>query len=90
MPQLQLLVGGRVQGVGYRWFCRSRAEQHGVQGTVRNLADGTVAIVAEGEHGALAAFHADVLRGPLAARVEAIQERWGECTHGLRGFEILG
>ncbi|MFN8588598.1 MAG: acylphosphatase [Candidatus Eisenbacteria bacterium] len=89
MPQLHLLVGGRVQGVGYRWFCRQRAEQHDVRGAVRNLTDGTVEVHAAGTRSALEAFRADVLAGPVHARVEPIMERWDEGEDSASGFRIL-
>lgn len=72
MRSVRVVVRGRVQGVGFRWFARDAAEQHGVTGWVRNRADGTV----EAElHGRANAVHAvlDLLRsGPPHARVDDV------------------
>jgi acylphosphatase len=81
------VVRGRVQGVGFRYFARQRAEAHGVAGFVRNLADGSVELHAEGSPKAISAFEADVRRGPSFGRVD-------EATiteikaRGYHGFEI--
>ncbi|MBK7368839.1 MAG: acylphosphatase [Candidatus Eisenbacteria bacterium] len=88
MHQLHLLVEGRVQGVGFRRFVARLASEHGVNGTVRNLADGTVEVNAEAERSALEGFRADVLAGNLSARVELVQERWSEGTARHHDFRI--
>lgn len=51
---------GRVQGVGFRFTTHRIAREHAVGGSVRNLEDGRVEVVAEGEPGAVAAFIAEV------------------------------
>lgn len=81
------IVRGQVQGVGFRYFARQRAEAHGVSGFVRNLPDGSVELHAEGTPTALGAFEADVRRGPSFGRVDeavvtSIKRR------GYQGFEI--
>jgi acylphosphatase len=65
-------VQGRVQGVGYRWFALRAAERSGVAGFVRNDPDGSVSGEAEGDDVALAAFLADLRRGPRHGRVDAV------------------
>jgi acylphosphatase len=52
----RIVFAGRVQGVGFRATCRSIARDFGVAGTVRNLPDGTVELVAEGEAGEVDRF----------------------------------
>ncbi|PWG61070.1 acylphosphatase [Spiribacter halobius] len=68
----QYHVHGRVQGVGFRASARSRALQLGLRGSVRNLPDGRVALVACGTPQALDAFEAWLREGPPGARVEAV------------------
>lgn len=85
---VHLVVSGRVQGVGFRYFVRLRALEHGVRGVVRNLAGGEVEIHAEGSRAALEALVADVSTGPTSARVEHVSESWGETTSGYKDFSI--
>ena len=63
MPEIkteQAIFTGRVQGVGFRYSVRSIAKHHPVKGYVRNLADGTVQLVMQGEPSALNALLAEV------------------------------
>ena len=71
LVSFQILVRGQVQGVGFRYFARQRAEIHGVRGFVRNLADGGVEVRAEGAAAAMSAFETDIRTGPQFGRVEA-------------------
>ena len=66
------LVGGRVQGVGFRFFAQDAARREGLHGHVCNLDDGVVEAVAEGEETALDRFEIAVRRGPSHARVEHV------------------
>lgn len=66
-------VAGRVQRVGFRWFVQDAALREGLSGHVRNLPDGSVEVVAEGEAEAIARFERELRRGPPGARVEAIE-----------------
>lgn len=70
----RFLISGLVQGVGYRYFAVRAAQRHDIVGYVRNLPDGRVEVVAEGEAPALAAFKMELERGPAYAHVKAIQE----------------
>jgi len=69
------LVEGRVQGVGFRFFAERSASELGVQGYVRNLADGRVEVYAIGEEEVLSQLRAQLETGPRAGRVERIEER---------------
>lgn len=72
MIQKRAFVSGRVQGVFFRDFTRRTARRHGVVGWVRNLPDGRVEALLEGEPSAVEAV-LDALRdGPPAARVDNI------------------
>lgn len=68
----RVVVRGRVQGVFFRDSCRREAERHGVVGWVRNLPDGTVEAIFEGESGAVRSLIDWVAEGPPAARVEHV------------------
>ena len=69
----KVIVSGRVQGVGFRFFTCRLAESFEVTGGVKNLADGSVEIVAEGERGQVEAFLERAAMGPSSARVTGIK-----------------
>ena len=65
-------VTGRVQGVFFRAWTKQQADQLGLAGWVRNLADGSVEALAHGEETAMAEFIARLHQGPPAASVERV------------------
>lgn len=67
-------VEGRVQGVGFRWWTKKLAAEHGLVGWVRNRGDGSVEVKARGHPEAVAGFRDALREGPPAARVEAVYE----------------
>ena len=70
---VRMIVRGRVQGVGYRWWTVREAERLGLDGWVRNRRDGSVELLAVGRAEALDALEAACLRGPSAAVVESVE-----------------
>jgi acylphosphatase len=68
----RLVVSGRVQGVGFRYFTRDAAAREGVTGWVTNRADGCVEIYIEGESDAVTRVERAVRRGPPGARVDDV------------------
>ena len=68
----RVLVSGRVQQVGYRDYMVRHAHKLGVTGWVRNLSDGRVEMLADGEQDALDAFLAICREGPQLARVDDV------------------
>jgi acylphosphatase len=84
--RLTAWVSGRVQGVGFRWWARSRAVALGVDGWARNTPDGRVEVVAEGARGACEDLLAE-LRGPgTPGRVSGVVERWSDARGVPDGF----
>lgn len=71
---LRFLVSGSVQGVGYRYFVLVRAGAIGVNGWVRNLADGRVEVVARGSKEALESLADSLQQGPRHARVTDVDK----------------
>ena len=69
----RFVVSGRVQGVGFRFFTQDIARREGLTGIVRNLADGRVEVVAEGDAESLTRLEAALRRGPSHARVEHVE-----------------
>jgi len=68
----RFLVSGRVQGVGYRYYAFDAARREGLAGSVRNLDDGRVEAIAEGEADAVTRFERAIRQGPSRARVEHV------------------
>jgi acylphosphatase len=84
--RLTAWVHGRVQGVGFRWWVRSRALELGLVGWAANLEDGRVEVVAEGNRTDTEALLA-ALRGPgTPGRVRTVVERWSDGRGGITGF----
>lgn len=83
-------VHGHVQGVGFRWWTRSRALELGLSGYAKNLADGRVEVVAEGDEGSVDKLKMLLEEQPSSARrpgtVERVQAQYGE-PRGAEGFE---
>jgi len=71
--RLHAFIEGRVQGVGFRYFTMSAAQGYGLKGWVRNLYDGRVEVLAEGEHEDLNHLLGDLRKGPRSAVVEDIE-----------------
>lgn len=67
-----MLVQGRVQGVGFRWFVRERAAALGLAGWVRNTPGGDVEIAARGAEGQIADLVSAAGQGPRGARVTQV------------------
>ena len=83
-------IHGTVQGVGFRWWTRSRALELGLRGYAKNLADGRVEVVAEGDESDVATLLELLREQPSTTkrpgRVEAVHEQFGE-PHGDAGFD---
>ena len=83
-----IVVSGIVQGVYYRYSTKDRADSLGLQGTVRNLPDGDVEVVAQGEDSRIQALIEWCRQGPLGARVDRVDVKWGEPIETFKGFSI--
>ena len=87
MGAYRYLVSGSVQGVGYRYFALKEAQALGLSGYARNLGDGRVEVVAEGDESALSGFEGRLRQGPSFACVEAA-EKTATPDRGDQGFHI--
>ncbi len=88
--RLQVWYSGHVQGVGFRYTVKNLALGYEVTGTIRNLSDGRVELLAEGAKDELKAFQQairDSGMGPLIAHEEAT---WSHPGNQFRGFAIVG
>jgi acylphosphatase len=75
MAGARFLVQGLVQGVGYRWFVRRAAERLGLSGVARNLDDGSVEVLVQGDGPAITSLELELRRGPAMARVQRVDKR---------------
>lgn len=82
----RLLVSGRVQQVGYRNWAVKHARDLGVTGWVRNLRDGRVEIMAEGDDEAMIAFLQSCEQGPPLAAVAHVDAFEAEGERHVKGF----
>ena len=84
--RLTAVVTGRVQGVGFRYFVRRRAEPLGLVGTATNLRNGNVEVVAEGPRAACEQLVAELEGGAAPGYVAAVEVTWSAAQGGLSGF----
>jgi acylphosphatase len=84
------LISGQVQGVGYRAFTETQALVEGLHGWVRNLADGRVEAVLEGDADAVDRAEAKLRRGPAGARIEQFTVEAVPPSGRPTGFGIRG
>ena len=88
-PTKIFTISGIVQGVGYRYFASAAAGRHKIMGFARNLPDGRVEVLAEGEPEAMLAFRQDLERGPVVARVDKVIESDPGVAETFTAFSIL-
>jgi len=84
----RFLVSGRVTGVGFRYFTQDVARREGLTGVVRNLPDGRVEAIAEGDEASLTRLEIALRRGPSHARVEHVEVDALPVTGSYLGFSV--
>lgn len=88
LKRIRAVVIGTVQGVGYRYFAMSRAKGKGVVGYVKNLSNGNVEVVAEGEQGDLEDYIELLKRGPFGAHVKEVVVVWLAASGEFYDFKV--
>jgi acylphosphatase len=88
MAEVNAIVSGRVQGVGYRFFVLQKAGALGLKGFVKNCADGTVEVVAQGPREKIEMLLEELKKGPFVGRVDSVRAKWQQETRKFEGFEI--
>ncbi len=86
--RLKAVFTGTVQGVGFRAGAENLARQYPVTGYVRNLVNGKVEVVGEGEEEALRNFISALRDSPLAAYIRNVSTEWVEASGEFSGFKI--
>jgi acylphosphatase len=84
----RLVISGRVQGVGFRWFARDVAVREGVTGYVRNLPDGRVEALVEGDAESVTRVERLLHQGPPGARVRSVNTMTEDASGAYREFSI--
>ena len=85
---ISIIVSGRVQGVGFRYFTKNKAEERGITGWVRNLSDGRVEVLAYGPESDLEQFMQVLKEGPLGSKVSELHSQWLPQKEDLTKFTI--
>lgn len=86
--RIHLFISGIVQGVNFRYYTREQAKNMGLMGWVRNLSDGRVEMVAEGEEKDAERLAEWCKNGPPGARVENVARKDEPYTGEFREFKI--
>jgi acylphosphatase len=89
MIELVATVTGTVQGVRYRAYVESSAVKLGLVGSVQNMSDGSVRVVAQGLPDVLKEFVEYLHEGSLLSRVEGVAVEWSEIRSPLYDFSII-
>jgi acylphosphatase len=82
------LIKGRVQGVGYRYFAVREARKRNLVGWTRNLPDGQVEVLVEGERDAVEEFKHLLSQGPRTSMVESVGNQTVEPTGSFTEFNV--
>jgi len=82
------VVSGKVQGVAYRAYVQDAADELGLVGYIKNLPDGTVEIVAQGDPSVLKDFVEYLHEGSLLSQVEAVAIDWRSVKDNYEDFSI--
>ena len=90
LVRVNVHYSGRVQGVGFRYIVKSLVPGYEVLGTVKNLPDGRVEMVAEGQQVALEDFLQAIRDSGLRRNIQDEELVWGEAEDKFRGFNIIG
>jgi len=86
----EIVIRGHVQGVGYRYFCLTRATNLGLTGWVRNMPDQSVSVHVEGDRGGIEILINELKQGPRASAVTSVNVRWTAFTGKHTSFSVTG
>jgi acylphosphatase len=87
--RLHALVEGRVQGVGFRYFVMTAAQELNLTGWVRNCFDGNVEVTAEGMRKDLETLIFFLRKGPRGSFVSGVSTNWQQATNEFSRFDVI-
>ena len=88
MIQYDIKVIGRVQGVGFRYFALGKAQEMGITGWAKNVVDGSVEIIAQGDEPTLKTYVDYLYIGPTLSRVDKINVHRSDITMVFDNFSV--
>ncbi len=88
MKRAHIIVAGIVQGVSFRAFAKAEADRLKISGWVKNLPDGSVEILAQGNEKYLERFISRMRRGPKSARIRNVKINCSDAIGEFENFEI--
>ena len=88
MKRIHVFYSGHVQGVGFRYTAEDIAESLGLKGWVKNLSDGRVEIVAEGDEKDLKEFLENIVKGQMGRYIKDADVSWEKATKEFGNFEV--
>jgi acylphosphatase len=88
MKRMQVFFSGTVQGVGFRFTAERLARRFSVSGFVRNLDDGRVEVVAEGEETTLVDFLTAIRGSGMKDYIRDVEAHWSNAQGTFKGFGI--
>ncbi len=88
MPQAHLIISGKVQGVFYRASCQEVAQGLGLKGWVRNLSNGDVEVLAQGEKEKIEKLIDWCKKGPPSAKVNNANVKWEDLKEEFKNFDV--
>ena len=89
MRRVHIFISGKVQGVGYRFYMKRKAEELNINGSVQNTHDNSVEAVAEGEDEAIQEFIRHLRKGPFMAKIEKIDIQEEKPEGDLSSFDVF-
>ncbi len=87
--RMEIIYSGHVQGVGFRYTAKTTAMGYEVTGTVRNLSDGRVELIAEGVRTELEQYRQAIREAGLKHFIRDEAITWGEAKNSFKGFDIV-
>lgn len=84
----RIFIDGNVQNVGFRYAAKTRADRFGIKGFIKNLSEGGVEALFEGEAGAVDRMIEYCKVGPFGAKIKEVEIRWEEYKNEFKDFQI--
>ena len=89
MREIEAIISGRVQGVSFRDFVKKKADALWLSGTVENIPDFKVKVIAQGPEEKLERFLEHLRKGPFNAKVSNVEVSWDDVSERVQGFKII-